>query len=117
MHSGTMANLIAVGAHCERGDEMILGSLSHMFLYEGGGASAFMGVSYACLPNQPDGTLCLSEVAAAVRDDDQHCPRTRLLCLENTHNRCGGLALPLPYLRSAAEFTAAAGLKLHVDGE
>eukprot|EP00611_Tribonema_gayanum_P009797 TRINITY_DN1965_c2_g1_i2.p1 TRINITY_DN1965_c2_g1~~TRINITY_DN1965_c2_g1_i2.p1 ORF type:complete len:464 (+),score=166.65 TRINITY_DN1965_c2_g1_i2:195-1394(+) len=114
--SGTMGNLIAVGAHCARGDEIVLGATSHMFLYEGGGASAFMGASYACVRERGDGTLALSDVAAALRDDDVHCPRSRLLCLENTHNRAGGAPLPRAYLDDAARFAADRGLKLHIDG-
>ncbi|KAG5190492.1 L-allo-threonine aldolase [Tribonema minus] len=114
--SGTMGNLVAVGAHCARGDEIVLGATSHMFLYEGGGASAFMGASYACVRERGDGTLALNDVAAALRDDDVHCPRSRLLCLENTHNRAGGAPLPRAYLDDAARFAADRGLKLHIDG-
>jgi Beta-eliminating lyase len=115
--SGTMANLIATGAHCARGDEAIVGATSHMFLYEGGGAAAFLGVSLATAPVQRDGSLALRDVRAAVRADDVHCPRTRLLCLENTQNRAGGAPLPRAYLAAAAQFARDHGLKLHIDGE
>ena len=88
--SGTMGNLAAVLAHCGRGDEAILGNQAHTFLFEAGGISALGGVHSCQLPNQPDGTLSLTAVQNAIRPDDPHHPITRLLILENTHNRCGG---------------------------
>jgi threonine aldolase len=116
--SGTMANLVAAGVHCSnRGEEMILGDRSHMFLYEAGGASNFMGIAYHPLQNQSDGTICLSKVAAAVRPhDDDHCARTTLLCLENTHNKCGGTPLTSQYMEKAVSLAKDKGLKVHVDG-
>ncbi|OWZ14999.1 L-allo-threonine aldolase [Phytophthora megakarya] len=75
--SGTMANLIAIGTHCRRGDEVICGDKAHIFVYEGGGASAYMGVSLHTVPNQPDGTLDIQDIRNAVRQDDLHYPRTR----------------------------------------
>ena len=114
--SGTMGNLTAVLAHCGRGDEAILGSLAHTFLYEAGGMSALGGVHSRQIPNQPDGTLDLGAVEAAIRDPDAHFPVTRLICLENTHNRCGGVALTAEYTRAAGELAHGRGLALHLDG-
>jgi len=88
--SGTMGNLIAVLTHCQRGDEVIVGKKNHVFVHEAGGISALGGVHSNQLINQPDGSLLLEDVAAAIRPDDLHEPVTRLLCLENTHNGCGG---------------------------
>ena len=114
--SGTMGNLAAVLAHCGRGDEMILGDLSHTFLYEAGGAAALGGVHPRTLPTQADGTLSLPAIEAAVRADDPHFPVTRLICLENTHNRAGGAALEAEYLRQVAALAERRGLRLHLDG-
>ena len=98
--SGTMGNLAAILSHCNRGDEIILGDLAHTFLYEAGGISALGGVHPHTLPNQPDGSIKLGAIRAAVRGDDPHYPVTRLIALENTHNRRGGAALSLDYMRS-----------------
>ncbi|MCU0485142.1 MAG: low-specificity L-threonine aldolase [Anaerolineales bacterium] len=114
--SGTMGNLAAVLSHCQRGDEVILGHKSHTFLYEAGGISALGGVHSCQLRNQPDGTLDLSEVEDAIRPDDPHDPITRLVVLENTHNRCGGVALTEAYTRAAGELAHQHGLQLHLDG-
>src|SRR5512143_1390437 len=88
--SGTMGNLIALLVHCQRGDEVIIGNKNHSFLYEAGGLSALGGIHSHQLANQPDGSLALADVEAAIRPDDPHFPVSRLVCLENTHNRCGG---------------------------
>lgn len=114
--SGTMGNLICVLAHCGRGDEMILGADAHIFYYEQGGASALGGVHPRTLANRPDGTLDLDEVEAAIRADNPHYPVSRLLALENTHNRCGGQVLEPAYMDAAAELAHAHGMRLHVDG-
>ncbi|MGC8857353.1 MAG: low-specificity L-threonine aldolase [Anaerolineae bacterium] len=114
--SGTMGNLAAVLAHCQRGDEVILGKQSHTFLFEAGGISALGGVHSAQLPNQPDGSLALEDIAQAIRSDDPHHPISRLICLENTHNRCGGTYQTPEYVRQVAEFAHGRGLKVHVDG-
>ena len=114
--SGTMGNLVAVLSHCGRGDEMILGDKAHIFLYERGGSAALGGVQPRTLPNLPDGTLDLDQVADAVRDENDHYPVSRLLALENTHNRCGGRALPVEYVDAAGALAHARGLQLHVDG-
>jgi threonine aldolase len=114
--SGTMGNLVAVLAHCGRGDEVILGNLGHTFLYEAGGIAALGGVHPYPLQNQTDGTLDLTTVKAAVRAVDDHFPTTRLLILENTQNRCGGVALPVEYMRQAGDLVHSLGFNLHLDG-
>jgi threonine aldolase len=114
--SGTMGNLIAMLTHCGRGDEVILGKRAHTFLYEGGGISTLGGVHSAQVWEQADGSLALSDIEAAIRPDDVHAPRTRLVALENTHNRCGGTFQSPAYVASVAEFAHARGLKVHVDG-
>ncbi len=114
--SGTMGNLVAILAHCQRGDEAILGTLAHTFLYEAGGISALGGVHSCQIPNQPDGTLALQDIQAAIRSEDAHVPITRLVALENTHNRCGGVALSLEYTRAVGELAHQHGLVLHLDG-
>lgn len=114
--SGTMGNLVAVLAHCSRGDEVILGNKSHTFLYEAGGISALGGVHSCQIPNQPDGTLALEEIRAAIRPDNEHFPITRLIALENTHNRCGGVALTVEYGNAVGELAYQNALRLHLDG-
>jgi threonine aldolase len=114
--SGTMGNLTAILAHCQRGDEVILGNKAHTFLFEAGGISALGGVHSCQLPNQPDGTLSLEDIEAAIRSDDVHHPITRLITLENTQNRCGGSVLSLAYMRSVKELAGLHGLSLHLDG-
>lgn len=114
--SGTMGNLASVLAHCGRGDEVILGDKNHMFVYEQGGMAALGGIVPHILPTQPDGTLDLNAIEAAIRPDNVHFPRTRLICLENTHNLCGGAPLTPEYTRAVAELARRYGLKLHIDG-
>jgi threonine aldolase len=114
--SGTMANLVSLLTHCGRGSEILLGDQSHMFFYEQGGAAALGGIHPRCLGNKPDGTMALSEMEAAIRSDDVHFPRTKLIVLENTHNRCSGSPLNVDFIHSVAELACRYGLKLHVDG-
>ena len=114
--SGTMGNLVALLTHCGRGDEVILGDRSHTFLFEQGGMAALGGITPRPIPNQPDGTLRLEDVADAIRPDDAHFPRTRLVCLENTHNVCNGLPLTAEYTAQVAQVAHGHGLRLHVDG-
>ncbi|MDD5467947.1 MAG: low-specificity L-threonine aldolase [Anaerolineales bacterium] len=114
--SGTMGNLTAILSHCGRGDEVIVGDKSHTFLYEAGGISALGGIHSCQLPNQPDGTLSLEHLQAAIRADDPHQPPTRLIALENTHNRCGGSVLSVAYTCQVGEFARQKGLILHLDG-
>jgi threonine aldolase len=114
--SGTMGNLTAMLAHCGRGDEIILGTRSHTFLYEAGGSASLGGIHHYAVPNQPDGTLCLDEIETAIRPDNVHAPRTRLICLENTHNRCGGAVLTPEYTDKVGTLARKYGLKVHLDG-
>jgi len=114
--SGTMGNLAAILAHCARGDEMILGDRSHTFLFEAGGAAALGGIQPHTLPNQADGTLDLDDIEAAIRPDDPHYPISRLVSLENTHNRCGGVVLTVEYTRALGKLVHQHGLRLHLDG-
>ncbi len=114
--SGTMGNLAAVLAHCGRGDEVILGNLAHTFLFEAGGIAALGGVHSHTLPNQPDGTLNLEQIRDAIRSEDVHFPVTRLILLENTHNRCGGVVLGLDYMAQVGALAREHGLKIHLDG-
>jgi len=114
--SGTMGNLICVLTHCARGEEVILGDQSHMFLNEAGGISALGGIQAHIIPNQPDGTMRLEDIEAAIRGDNIHFPRTRLICLENTHNRCNGAPLTPEYIDSVAALAERHGLSMHLDG-
>lgn len=115
--SGTMGNLVAMLTHAGRGDEIVLGHLAHTFLYEAGGCAALGGIHPHVLRNAPDGTLDLEEIARAIRDpEDLHQPPTRLVCLENTHNRCGGIALSPEYCNAVAEVARSNGLAVHLDG-
>lgn len=114
--SGTMGNLISALSHCGRGDEVILGDNAHMFYYEQGGMAALGGIHPRTAPNQPDGTIALADIEAAIRGDDDHFPISRLVALENTHNRCGGRALSVEYMDAVGELVRRRGLKLHVDG-
>src|SRR4030042_2342590 len=114
--SGTMGNLAAILAHGGRGDEVILGNKAHTFLFEAGGISALGGVHSCQLPNQEDGTLLLEDIQAAIRSKDAHQPSSRLVCLENTHNRCGGVALTAGYTREIGDLAHQRGLFLHLDG-
>ena len=111
--SGTQSNLLALLAHCERGDEYIVGQQGHTYKYEGGGAAVLGSIQPQPLDYEADGSLDLGRVEAAIKPDDPHFAKTRLLCLENTQ---GGKVLPLDYLKRAQEFTRARGLGLHLDG-
>lgn len=114
--SGTMGNLIAVLANCQRGDEVMMGHLGHTFLFEGGGISALGGIFPHILKNQADGSIDLGEVSAAIRPNDIHHPVSRMLILENTHNRCGGVVVSEEYTRAAGEACRKHGLLFHLDG-
>ena len=114
--SGTMGNLVCVLTHCSRGEEVILGDQSHTFVYEAGGMSAVGGIHPHTVPNQPDGTIRLEDIEAAIRGSNVHFPRSRLICLENTHNRCNGSALSPQYMESVAKLAGERGLSVHLDG-
>jgi len=111
--SGTQANLCALLAHCERGDEYLVGMEAHTYKYEGGGAAVLGSIQPQPLVQAEDGTIPLDLAAAAIKPLDQHFARTRLLCLENTWH---GRALPLDYLDAAGNFCRERGLGLHIDG-
>ena len=114
--SGTMGNLLALLVHCQRGDEAIVGSKSHIYLNEAGGMSALGGIQPNPIPNQKDGTLALDDIRAGIRPEDVHQPITRLICIENTQNNCGGVALSVEYTRQVGEIAQANNLKFHIDG-
>lgn len=114
--SGAMGNIIAMLTHCQRGDEAILGDLSHPYLSETGALAALGGIQPYTLRNQPDGTLTLDEIRAAIREPDVHHPVTRLIALENTHNRCNGIPLRPDYIGAVGELAHANNLVLHIDG-
>jgi threonine aldolase len=114
--SGTMGNLACVLTHCSRGQEVILGDKSHTFLNEAGGISALGGVQVHTVPNQADGTILLEDIEAAIRGENIHFPRTGLICLENTHNRCSGSPLSPEYTDSVVALACRHGIKLHLDG-
>ena len=114
--SGTMANLVAVLTHCNRGDEVILGDQSHTFLYEAGGISSFGGVHSRQLKNHNDGTIRLNDIKNAIRKKDVHFPPSRLICLENTHNRCFGMPLETNYVNEVADIAKNNDMSVHVDG-
>ena len=111
--TGTMSNLLALMAHCERGDEYIVGQQAHTYKYEGGGAAVLGSIQPQPLEVHADGSLDLKQVAAAIKPDDFHFARTRLLALENTMQ---GKVLPTGYLAAAGRLTREHGLALHLDG-
>ena len=111
--TGTMSNLLALMAHCGRGDEYIVGQQAHTYKYEGGGAAVLGSIQPQPLEVQADGSLDLEQVAAAIKPDDFHFARTRLLALENTMQ---GKVLPTEYLAAASRLTREHGLALHLDG-
>jgi len=114
--SGTMGNLLALLVHCQRGDEVIVGNQSHIYLNEAGGMSALGGVQACPIQNQSDGTLALEDILASIRTEDVHHPITHLVCLENTQNICGGVPLTPAYTRQVADLAHQNNLVLHIDG-
>lgn len=114
--SGTMGNLVSLLALCGRGDEVILGDQSHTYVYEQGGIAALGSIHPRPLPNEPDGTIPLDAIEGAIRPDNVHFPRTRLIALENTHNRCNGSPLSLGYMGEVRRLADRYGLKVHLDG-
>ncbi|GGC77080.1 low-specificity L-threonine aldolase [Vreelandella lutescens] len=111
--SGTQSNLVGLMAHCERGDEYIVGQSAHTYRYEGGGAAVLGSIQPQPIENAPDGSLPLEKIAAAVKADDVHFARTRLLALENT---IGGNVLTAEYVQQATELARTHGLATHLDG-
>ena len=115
--SGTMSNMVAALTYCRRGDEVILGDQAHMFWNESGGVSALAGAQVRLVPNDDQGRLDPSDVAAAIRPrGNVHAPQSTLLCLENTHNRCSGAALTPADTKRVTDVAHDAGLSVHMDG-
>jgi len=114
--SGTQSNLVAVLTHTNHGDEIILGDQAHIFWYEVGGASVIGGVIMRTVPTDSCGRLNLDDVEPAIRSKDIHYPLTTLICLENTHNRCGGAVLTADYTDEVCNLAHGRGLKVHLDG-
>jgi len=115
--SGTMGNLICVMAHCQdRSSELLVGDKAHISVYEQGGVAQLGGVHPRTLTNRSDGTFCLQELEDKVRDNDQHLPVTSLVAIENSHNKCGGAALPLDWLAELGRTCRRLQLPLHCDG-
>ena len=111
--TGTQSNLCAILAHCQRGDEYIVGQMAHCYRWEGGGAAVLGSVQPQPLNHQPDGTLALADIEAAIKPDDAHFARSRLLTLENT---LGGQLLPFDYIQQATRLAQDRGLSRHLDG-
>ena len=111
--TGTQGNLCGVLSHCQRGDEYIVGQLQHCYRWEGGGAAVFGSVQPQPIAHQPDGTLALEDIEAAIKPDDPHFARSRLLALENTW---GGKVLPIDYIEAATSLAKRKGLARHLDG-
>ena len=111
--SGTQSNLAALMSHCQRGDEYLVGQEAHTYRYEGGGAAVLGSVQPQPLTNRPDGTMDLAEVEAAIKPDDAHFARTRLLSLENT---IGGKVVPQSWIAEALAMAQRRGLATHLDG-
>ncbi len=111
--TGTQSNLAALMAHCGRGDEFLVGQEAHTYKYEQGGAAVLGSIQPQPLENEPDGGIAIERIAQAIKPDDLHFARTRLLALENT---IGGRVLNPDYLRSVTQFVHARGLSTHLDG-
>ena len=115
--SGTMANLISVLTHCNRGDEVILGNKSHIFFYEAGGISAFGGVHSHQINNNDDGTININDIENAIRKKgDDHFPKTKLICLENTHNACYGSPINTDFFSEVKNIAKKHNIPIHLDG-
>jgi threonine aldolase len=115
--TGTMSNLTALLTWCwQRGSEFIVGDKSHMFLFEQAGAAQFGGISPRTVPNLIDGTMDLAKIEEAIREDDIHEPITRVICIENTHNACGGKVLPLSFIQDLKIVADKHHLPIHLDG-
>ncbi len=111
--TGTQSNLCGLMAHCQRGDEYIVGQMAHTYRWEGGGAAVLGSIQPQPLPQQADGSIALADIEAAIKPDDAHFAKSRLLSLENTW---GGQVLPLPYIEAATALARRKGLATHLDG-
>ena len=113
--SGTMANQLALRAHTEPGDEILIDANAHVYYYETGAPAALSGLTCRCLPGVR-GVFSADDVLAALRPPDQHFPFTKLVCLENTHNRGGGRVWPRARVREIEAVARSRGLRMHLDG-
>jgi threonine aldolase len=113
MPTGTQSNLCGLMSHCERGDEYLVGQFAHTYRWEGGGAAVLGSIQPQPLEHQADGSIALKDIESAIKPDDAHFAKTKLLCLENT---IGGKVLPMQYVQEACELAKARGLKRHLDG-
>src|SRR3954471_15910423 len=113
--SGTMANQIAVGLHCQPGDELVCGETAHVYVWEGGGIARLWGATPRTLAGDL-GLISARDVLGKIRPDDGHYVRTRVVCLENTHNRAGGRVHPIEDVRTISEWARSHGLAMHLDG-
>jgi threonine aldolase len=111
--TGTQSNLCAILSHCQRGDEYIVGQMQHCYRWEAGGGAVFGSVQPQPIAHQPDGTLALSDIEAAIKPDDPHFARSRMLALENT---LGGQVIPMAYIEQATQLAQSRGLARHLDG-
>ncbi len=114
--SGTMGNLVSSLVHCPRGTEVIMGHKSHTFIYESGGISTYGGIHSHQLKNNNDGTININDIKDAIRIDDVHFPKTSLICIENTHNKCYGFPLELSYINLVCHTAHENNIKVHMDG-
>ncbi len=114
--SGTMGNLLALLVHCQRGDEAIIGDKSHIYLNEAGGIAALGGIHPHPIRNQADGTLALEDIRASIQTEDVHHTITRLICIENTQNVCGGIPLTAEYTAQVGKLAKENNLSFHIDG-
>lgn len=114
--SGTMGNLVCLLVHCQRGDEAIVGDQAHLLHYEGGGAAAFGGIELRTVPNDERGMLDLDAIEATIRGQNIHYPRTAVICLENTHNRCHGGVITPEETAAVAEIAHRHDIAVHLDG-
>lgn len=111
--SGTQSNLCALMAHCQRGDEYLVGQMAHTYRWEGGGAAVLGSIQPQPLPQQADGSIALADIESNIKPDDAHFARTRLLALENTW---GGQVLPMGYVAQSTALARRRGLATHLDG-
>lgn len=113
--SGTMANQIAIGVHCAPGDELICGETAHVYVWEGGAIARLWGATARTLPGDL-GMISAKDLTGKIRPDDGHYVRTRLVCLENTHNRAGGRVHPVEDVSAISRWAHSQGLAMHLDG-
>jgi threonine aldolase len=114
--SGTMANLVAVMTHCQRGDEIIAGNEAHVLQYEVGGAAGVAAAQIRTVQNGPHGEMDVHQVESLMRGENVHMPRTALLWIENTHNRCGGAVTSAEQTQALADIARRHGARVHIDG-